>query len=70
MTLTTEAVSRTVEIAESCRFDLGTLRYEYPDEIAPDGRTPQEQLVHLAWQGAAWRYPDGIPAKALSTVLW
>jgi error-prone DNA polymerase len=56
-----EAVARTCEIAESCRFSLDELRYEYPDEIVPEGRTPQEQLAHLAWQGAAWRYPEGVP---------
>src|SRR5215469_440703 len=57
------AVARSLEIARRCRFDLGELRYEYPDEIAPDGRTPQEQLVHLAWQGAAERFPHGVPEK-------
>jgi error-prone DNA polymerase len=51
------AVTRTCEIAERCRFSLDELRYEYPDEIVPAGRTPQEQLAHLAWEGAAWRYP-------------
>jgi error-prone DNA polymerase len=51
------AAARTCEIAERCRFDLDTLRYEYPDEIVPAGRTPQEQLTHLAWEGAVWRYP-------------
>src|SRR6185437_14479601 len=57
-----EAVTRSCEIAERCRFDLGTLRYEYPDEIVPAGRTPQQHLADLAWAGAEWRYPDGVPA--------
>jgi len=59
-----EALARTVEIAERCRFSLDDLRYEYPEETTEAGRTPQQQLEHLAWQGAAWRYPDGIPDKA------
>src|SRR5216684_6867419 len=58
-----EAVGRTCEIAERCRFSLDELRYEYPDEIVPAGRTPQEHLADLAWQGAAWRYPDGVPGE-------
>ncbi len=57
----TTAVTRSCEIAERCRFNLDELRYEYPDEIVPAGRTPQEHLADLAWQGAAWRYPDGVP---------
>ncbi len=56
-----EAIARTVEIAEICRFSLDELRYEYPAETPHTGRTPQEELVFLAWKGAAWRYPEGIP---------
>jgi error-prone DNA polymerase len=56
-----EAVMRTMEIAERCRFSLDELRYEYPDDEAPPGTTPQDELARLAWKGAAWRYPDGIP---------
>jgi error-prone DNA polymerase len=59
-----EAIARTVEIAGRCRFSLDELRYEYPDELTEEGRSPQEQLVHLAWRGAGGRYPDGIPDKA------
>ncbi|KAA0681878.1 error-prone DNA polymerase [Roseomonas genomospecies 6] len=56
-----EAVARTVEIAGACRFSLEELRYEYPDEVAEDGRSPQETLTGLTWTGAARRYPDGVP---------
>ncbi len=58
-----EALARTVEIAERCRFSLDELRYEYPDELTEAGRKPQEELVHLTWLGAAARYPDGVPEK-------
>ena len=58
-----EAVARTVEIAARCAFSLDELRYEYPDETTDDGRTPQARLEHLAWRGAAARYPRGIPDK-------
>ncbi len=58
-----EAVARTVEIAEACRFSLDELRYEYPDEITRDGRSPQEELEHLTWERAAERYPEGLTPK-------
>ena len=58
-----DAIARSVEIAERCTFSLEELRYEYPDETTGDGRTPQEQLEWLTWQGAEERYPLGIPDK-------
>jgi len=58
-----DAIARTVAIAARCRFSLDELRYEYPHELTEEGRTPQEQLVHLAWRGAGERYPDGVPDK-------
>ena len=58
-----EAVARTMEIVERCRFSLADLRYEYPDETGTDGLSPQEKLTRLAWEGAAWRYPQGVPEK-------
>ena len=56
-----EAISRTVEIAERCSFSLDQLIYEYPDDEAPPGTTPQKHLTNLAWAGAQDRYPSGIP---------
>ena len=58
-----DAVARTVEIAEACRFSLDELRYEYPDEITRGGRAPQEELEHLTWERAAERYPEGLTPK-------
>ncbi len=57
------ATARTLEVVERIGFDLSQLRYEYPDEPVPAGRTPIDHLRDLAWQGAAWRYPGEIPAK-------
>jgi len=67
-----DAVARTVEIAEACRFSLEDLRYEYPDEVT-EGRDPQETLVALTWEGAAKRYPPdrfpgGVPDAVRQTV--
>jgi error-prone DNA polymerase len=58
-----DAVARTLEIVEACRFSLDELRYEYPPEPVPEGRTPQEELARLAWLHAAERYPAGIPER-------
>ena len=58
-----EATRNTQRIVERCAFSLDELRYEYPADPVPDGRTPQDQLVLLAWAGAKDRYPDGLPDK-------
>jgi error-prone DNA polymerase len=62
------ALGRTLEIAERCTFSLDELSYEYPDEPVPQGSTPQAHLEHLAREGAAWRYPEGIPEKVSAQI--
>ena len=57
------ALARTLQIMEACRFSLDELVYEYPDEPVPAGVTPQVHLANLTWEGAAWRFPDGLPDK-------
>ncbi|HEX5238774.1 MAG TPA: error-prone DNA polymerase, partial [Sphingomicrobium sp.] len=57
------AVSATREFADALHFSLDELRYEYPRETVPDGQSPQEYLEQLTWDGAAQRWPDGIPDK-------
>jgi error-prone DNA polymerase len=61
-----DAIARTLAIAQSCRFSLDELKYEYPDEPVPPGKTAQEHLEDLTWAGAQKRYPkdkypNGIP---------
>ena len=58
-----EALRRSVEIAQACAFSLDELKYEYPDEPVPEGKTPQSHLEDLTWEGAAWRYPTASPIK-------
>jgi len=60
-----DALLRTLEIVDSCSFSLQELKYEYPAEPVPEGLTPQQHLEELTWQGAARRYPDGIPEDVL-----
>jgi error-prone DNA polymerase len=57
------AVERTQEIVAKIGFDLEQLQYEYPDEPVPPGSTAIRHLTKLAWDGAKWRYPDGVPKQ-------
>jgi error-prone DNA polymerase len=63
-----EAVYRTLEIADACRFSLDELRYLYPEEITSEGRTPMEELVRLVWKGAHERFGEKIPDKIKATI--
>ncbi|MFJ1292650.1 error-prone DNA polymerase [Paracoccus yeei] len=56
-----EALARTAEIMDRCRFSLDQLRYQYPEERDDPALTPQETLARLTWEGATSRYPEGIP---------
>src|ERR1700733_9442301 len=56
-----EAVARTMEIAARCTFSMDELAYQYPEERTMPGLTPQQALEKLTWEGAAERYPEGIP---------
>jgi error-prone DNA polymerase len=56
-----DAVARTQEIADRCRFSLDELRYQYPHEVRFPGLTAQQTLEQLTHEGAKQRYPDGVP---------
>ncbi|HEX6226368.1 MAG TPA: error-prone DNA polymerase [Chryseolinea sp.] len=63
-----EAIDHTREIAEECRFSLSELKYQYPKEITSDGRTPQEELTFLTWQGAKQLFGEKIPEKIIANI--
>src|SRR3982751_7120484 len=60
------AISATREFADALHFSLDELRYEYPRESTPEGRTPQQYLEHLTWEGARQRWGERIPYKVLT----
>jgi error-prone DNA polymerase len=60
------AISATREFADALNFSLDELRYEYPKETVPDGRSPQQHLEHLTWAGAHDRWGKRIPYKVLT----
>ncbi|MDO8801796.1 error-prone DNA polymerase [Phenylobacterium sp.] len=62
------AVERSVEIAARIQFDLGQLKYEYPDEPVPPGKTAIQHLRDLAWAGAEWRFAGGMGEKERRTI--
>ena len=59
------AIAATRIFADAIDFSLDELRYEYPRESVPEGRTPQRQVEHLTWIGASKRWPDGMPPAIL-----
>ena len=51
-----EAVLASSAFVAPIRFTLDELSYDYPDEPVPAGKTAQQHLTDLAWQGAAQHY--------------
>jgi len=61
-------LAETITIADRCRFDFSELRYEYPHELVPAGHTGDSWLRELSAQGARWRWPDGVLARAQAQI--
>lgn len=62
------ALAATREIVRRCRFSLDELAYQYPEERDDPRLTPQETLAQLTWEGAAQRYPEGLPDSVKATL--
>jgi error-prone DNA polymerase len=56
-----EAIGETMRFAGRIHFSLDQLKYQYPDEPVPPGKTAQRHLEDLTWQGAHKRFPIRIP---------
>ena len=63
-----DALARTREVAARCTFSLSDLRYRYPTEALPNGRSSAEHLRALAFEGARARYGDPIPADVRAQI--
>jgi error-prone DNA polymerase len=58
-----EAIAETMWFADRIDFSLDQLRYQYPDEPVPPGKTAQRHLEDLTWAGAHKRFPIRIAPK-------
>ena len=63
-------VERTREVASRCTFDLSEIRYRYPTERLPDGKTSSAWLRELTLRGAHGRFPGigGAPPAVLAQI--
>jgi error-prone DNA polymerase len=58
-----EAIAETMRFAGRIGFSLDQLKYQYPDEPVPPGKTAQRHLEDLTWAGAHKRFPVRISPK-------
>ena len=54
-------VERTREVGSRCTFSLSEIRYRYPAERLPDGKTSSDWLRELTLGGAVERFGDDVP---------
>lgn len=58
----------TAVIAERCHFSMTELYYQYPEEVVPPNMTASDHLRQLVAEGAAKRWPQGVPKKMQVTI--
>ena len=58
-----EAIRETMRFAGRISFSLDQLKYQYPDEPVPPGKTAQRHLEDLTWAGAHKKFPIRIAPK-------
>ncbi|PTE07577.1 error-prone DNA polymerase [Mesorhizobium helmanticense] len=63
-----QALAETLRFAGELTFSLSDLQYNYPDEPTESGLGPQAELERLAREGAATRYPAGVPASVMQRI--
>ncbi|MGH2571590.1 MAG: PHP domain-containing protein, partial [bacterium] len=57
------SLARTREVAERCTFSLAEIRYVYPAEDRPDGKSEKDWLRELTVEGARARYGGEPPGN-------
>ncbi len=63
-----ELLRESLAILERVNFSLTELRYEYPYELIPPGKTPTSYLRMLTERGCRWRWPEGESSKVRSLI--
>jgi error-prone DNA polymerase len=61
-------LARSREVAEGCRFSLRELDYRFPSELGNQSELPDDALRRLTYEGAAIRYPRGLPDSVRAQV--
>ncbi|WP_458756718.1 error-prone DNA polymerase [Afipia sp. TerB] len=64
-----DAIAETMRFASRIVFTLSELKYQYPDEPVPPGKTAQRHLEDLTWKGAHRCFPVRIAPKT-KKILW
>ena len=63
-----ELIQQTLALAERCTFNLSELRYEYPEEVVPEGYDAGSWLRELVSEGCQLRWPEGTPDEVLERI--
>lgn len=63
-----QAIKNSLAIMEACTFSLDELKYNYPNEPAPEGEAPQDYLARIARAGLENRFPEGVDPGVLNTL--
>ena len=63
-----DAIAETLRFAGRIGFTLDELKYRYPDEPVPPGKTAQQHLEFLTWQGARKYFPHGLDERLRATL--
>ena len=63
-----EAIAETMRFANRITFSLDQLRYQYPDEPVPPGKTAQQHLEDLTSAGIDRYFPGGIDDTLRTTL--
>ncbi len=63
-----EALAETMRLAGRVTFSLDDLKYHYPNEPIPPGKTAQQHLEDLTWQGLEHYFPGCDDEKLKATL--
>lgn len=63
-----DAIAETMRFADKIDFSLDQLKYQYPDEPVPPGKTAQGHLEDLTWAGVDTYFGGNIDDKLRATL--
>jgi error-prone DNA polymerase len=63
-----EAIAETMRFADRINFSLAQLKYQYPDEPVPPGKTAQQHLEDLTWAGVNQYFSNKIDDALRATL--